>query len=157
MFDLAKIKQKHQHFMAGFTLDVDRALGPERLTEFEQRYVALNSKFHSRSGNLVKQTKVKVVRTGRGARRIRSTNAAKYAAAQDSGSGLYGPKRAQYLIRPRKKKALRFSAGGKMVFANYVVHPGVRPTRFLYNANDAAFRAVRGWLLEAMKRAAARF
>lgn len=157
MFDIVKIKRKHQRFMAELSREVDRRLDEDRLTEFEQRHAATSGGFKSRSGNLVRRIKVKVVRTARGARRIRSTDSAKYAAAQDSGSGLYGPKRAHYLIRPRKKKALRFSAGGQMVFTNYVAHPGVRPTRFLYSANYAAFRVVRGWMLVAMKRAAARF
>lgn len=36
-----------------------------------------------------------------------------------------------HLIRPRNKKVLRFVAGGRVVFAHQVRHPGSRPNRFL--------------------------
>ena len=81
---------------------------------------------------------------------------APYAVVQDSGSGLWGPKRAKYIIRPKTRKALAFPgfgmgvAGGPklrlsgstrvgvgtkgMVVRKFVRHPGVRPDHFLTQA-----------------------
>lgn len=70
-----------------------------------------------------------------------------YAAAQESGSGLYGPKRAPYPIRPKNKRFLRWpiaggiggggSASPGFAFSRGVMHPGVRPQRFLERAVEA--------------------
>ena len=158
MFDLAKIKRAHQRFLAEHSRAVSDVINSEKLTALEQGYVLDHGGFRNRTGNLVRKTKVKVVRTGKGRLLVKSQNASKYAAAQDLGSGLYGPKRRKYLILPKKPGGvLAFKVRGKMVFARRVMHPGVRPTRFLYNANDAAFRTCRVWLLEAMKLAAHKF
>lgn len=43
-----------------------------------------------------------------------------------------------HVIRPRRRKALRFIAGGRVVFAQKVQHPGTRGTRFLTRALGAA-------------------
>ena len=61
--------------------------------------------------------------------------AAPYAAAQNFGSGLYGPKAAKYRI-PRidnlTAKVLRFlGRGGKWVFRKFVMHPGVRGQHYV--------------------------
>ena len=32
-----------------------------------------------------------------------------------------------YIIRPKRRKALRFTVGGRVVFARQVVHPGIHP------------------------------
>ncbi|MEU1852941.1 hypothetical protein ABZ499_27660 [Streptomyces sp. NPDC019990] len=39
-----------------------------------------------------------------------------------------------HIIRPRRRKALRFDAGGETVFAAYARHPGTRPNNFLARA-----------------------
>ncbi|MFD0208946.1 hypothetical protein ACFVH9_07400 [Streptomyces hirsutus] len=39
-----------------------------------------------------------------------------------------------HVIRPRRAKALRFEAGGEVVFAAYARHPGTRPNNFLGRA-----------------------
>jgi hypothetical protein len=39
-----------------------------------------------------------------------------------------------HIIRPRRAKALRFDAGGQVVFAAYARHPGTRPNNFLARA-----------------------
>lgn len=41
---------------------------------------------------------------------------------------------APHIIRPRHAKALRFTVGGRVVFARYVNHPGTRARPFLRNA-----------------------
>ena len=142
--------------MAEHSRQVDVALEPAMLTPWEWRYVSEHGGFTSRTGNLVKKTQVKLIRTGKN-RIVKSVNTAKYAAAQDSGSGLYGPRRAKYRITAKNGKSLAFMSGGRMVFARSVMHPGVKPTRFLYNANDALFRASKQWLRMAMRRAADKF
>lgn len=39
-----------------------------------------------------------------------------------------------HIIRPRRKKALRFEIGGREVFAAVVHHPGTKPNNFLGRA-----------------------
>lgn len=143
--------------MAEHSRAVAEALDPTKLTPWEWRYISQHGGFTSRTGNLVKKTKVTVARTGKGKLIVKSTNSAKYAAAQDGGSGLYGPKRRKYEIRAKSGKTLAFISGGSFVFRKAVMHPGVKPTRFLYNANDALFRTSRQWLLGAMAKAAHKF
>jgi hypothetical protein len=58
-------------------------------------------------------------------------NRAKYAAAVHDGSG-------PHIIRARKKKALRFEVGGKVVFARSVRHPGTRGRPWLAKAAERA-------------------
>jgi hypothetical protein len=43
-----------------------------------------------------------------------------------------------HIIRPRRRKALRFIAGGGIVFARRVNHPGTRGSHFLTRALAAA-------------------
>ncbi|MHB1131657.1 MAG: HK97 gp10 family phage protein [Chloroflexota bacterium] len=64
-----------------------------------------------------------------------------YAQAIEFGSGLYGPKKAKYIIRPKNKKAL-FWKGARHPVA-FVMHPGVRPRPFLLPAFQATKSAVR--------------
>ena len=39
-----------------------------------------------------------------------------------------------HVIVPKNKKALKFKAGGKNIFAKKINHPGSRPTPFIRNA-----------------------
>lgn len=157
MLDLSAIRRGHQHFMAEHSRAVAEALDPEKLTAWEWRYISQHGGFTSHTGNLVAKTKVKVARTGKGKLIVRSTNSAKQAKALDGGSGLYGPKHAKYIIRAKNGKTLAFLVNGKLIFRRFVMHPGVRPTRFLYNANDALFRTSKQWLRGAMAKAAHKF
>lgn len=45
---------------------------------------------------------------------------------------------APHIIRPRRRRALRFITGGRVVFARQVRHPGTRGSEFLVRALDAA-------------------
>lgn len=68
---------------------------------------------------------------------------ANYAAFVELGTGLYGPKRKKYEIKPRNKKALRFApkgqgrltgsprSGGPVIFAKRVNHPGTKAQPFM--------------------------
>ena len=51
----------------------------------------------------------------------------KYTMAHHDGTG-------PHEIRPRKRKVLRFSVGGRVVFRTRVMHPGTKGTRFLTEA-----------------------
>ena len=156
VIDIEKIKRKHQRFMAEQSRAVDEQLNSLQLTQWVWRWVSDHGGFTSRTGNLVKRSKVSIIRTAKG-RLVKTSNSAKYAAAQDLGSGLYGPKRAKYPIRAKGDGMLRFQGRNGIVFRKQVMHPGVHPTRFLYNANDALFRTTKQWLRVAMARAAAKF
>lgn len=54
------------------------------------------------------------------------------------GTGLWGPKRAKYPIKPKRKRALRWAAGGAFVFAKGVMHPGIKGDPWLTRAARAA-------------------
>jgi len=156
VLNLDKIKRAHQRFLAEHSRQVDVALSAEMLTPWVWRYVLQHGGFTSRTGNLVKKSKATLIRRGKN-RIVRLSNSAKYANAQDGGSGLYGPKRRKYPIRAKNGKALAFMGRSGLVFRRAIMHPGVHPTRFLYNANDALFRATKQWLRMAMRRAADKF
>lgn len=156
MFDLAVIKSAHRRFSEAHTRAVDQALETSALTPWVWRWITQHGGFKSRTGNLVAKTKVKLIRT-RSGRLVQTSNASPYANAQDGGSGLYGPRRAKYMIRAKNGQALAFHVGGRLIFRRSVMHPGVKPTRFLYNANDALFRTSKQWLRGAMARAAKTF
>lgn len=46
-----------------------------------------------------------------------------------------------HLIRPRRAKALRFTVGGRVVYAKVVHHPGTRPNPFLDKALQKVARS----------------
>lgn len=50
------------------------------------------------------------------------------------GDHMYGTPR--HVIRPRRKRALRFTSGGAVIFARRVNHPGTRANPFLTRALD---------------------
>src|SRR5689334_11317644 len=97
MINIDKIKRHHRSFLVNHEKMIVDATDESKLTQLAQRYVTDNSGLTMRSGNLRRQTKVKTIRTRSGVI-VKFQNAAKYAAAQDSGSGLYGPKRRRYMI-----------------------------------------------------------
>ena len=43
-----------------------------------------------------------------------------------------------HVIRPRRAQALRFTVGGRVVYARVVMHPGTKPNDFLRRALRAA-------------------
>jgi hypothetical protein len=74
----------------------------------------------------------------------------KYGEYIHEGTGLYGPKRKKYLIKPKNRKMLQFLKGGVFKYARKVLHPGIRPDPFIVRAaknkyketNDLFNRAV---------------
>lgn len=68
-------------------------------------------------------------------------NNTRYAAAVHDGSK-------PHIIRPRRKKVLRFKVGARIVYARLVNHPGTKAQPWLYNAlvrvaRPAGFRITR--------------
>lgn len=45
-----------------------------------------------------------------------------------------------HLIAPRRARALRFKSGGRVVYAQQVMHPGTRPNRYLVTALREVFQ-----------------
>lgn len=152
--DISKVKPGHKHFLARHDREFDNLLNEQRLTREARAHISANAAFKNRTGNLVNSTQVRVIRSG-GNRIIRFTNKAKYAAAQDSGSGLYGPNRSKYMIAGNP--FLVFMWKGVKVAFRYVMHPGVKPTHFLEVARGVSFRTHAALLRAAMRRSAKSF
>lgn len=53
------------------------------------------------------------------------------------GTGIYGPKGKPFEIRPKNKKALRFTVGNQVYFAKRVNHPGIKPQPVIEPTVDA--------------------
>lgn len=109
-------------FIAGVQLDLEQAL---------QQAAPVDK------GRLRNSIKVKINKNG-----SLSIHMVKYGPMLDRGTGLYGPLGAAYEIKPKTKKALKWSRngqgprGGKIkesVFAKKVMHPGIRPTAWIRN------------------------
>lgn len=152
--DVSKVRVGHKHFLDRHDRELNNLLNEQRLTQSARSHISANAAFKSRTGNLVNKTNVAVMRT-RAGHLIRFTNKAKYAAAQDSGSGLHGPNRAKYMIAGNP--FLVFMWKGVKVAFRYVMHPGVKPTHFLEVARAVSFRTHNALLRAAMRRAAKSF
>lgn len=130
MINLASLRHAHEHVLALSQRAVDEEL--EQSGRVAREHVLDHSQFKSRTGALVKATKARVIRAA-GGKKIIVSNSKKYAAAIDLGAK-------PHIIRPSKKKLLRFMVGGRFVFARSVRHPGNRAYRFLYRATLGAAR-----------------
>lgn len=154
MINIQKIKQHHQNFLRKHDAMVADVTNEAKLEQLAQRYVKDNSGLKMRTNNLMNMTKVKTIRTRNGVI-VKISNKAKYAWAQDQGSGLYGKSGAKYIIPGNP--FLRFVWKGNVIYRRYVMHPGVKPTRFLFNATDATGRNVASFLRTRMLEVARKF
>jgi len=112
-----------------------------------------------RTFRLMHSTDAKLIRTANRSL-VRVTNTAKYAWAQEKGSGKYGPKGTKYPITPKRAGyPLRFYSWrrGTWVSTYKVMHPGVKPTHFLEVATDLVFQTRLALLRAAMNSAARHF
>lgn len=101
--------------------------------------------YDDRSGNLTANTISKPVEV-RGNLIIGTVaNGSEIALYIHEGTGLHGPKKAMYEIRPKDAKALAWEtpagaggdlsgAAGELIFSKRVKHPGIAPDPFLQNA-----------------------
>lgn len=156
MFNLREIRAGHRKFRDALYTEITRETHANKLSVMAQHFVRQEGKPRVRTGALVKGTRAKVIRTSKG-HVIALQNDVPYAAAQDQGSGLYGPKGAKYLIRAKRARALKFTSGGQVLFRKSVMHPGVKPTHFLRNAAEKLGEALLPRLEAAMERAARSF
>jgi hypothetical protein len=60
---------------------------------------------------------------------------ATYGKYQHDGTGKYGPRGSEYPITPKSRKSLYFVSGGNKVFRKSVMHPGIKPDRFIIDAS----------------------
>jgi hypothetical protein len=116
---------------------VERELREElkAATEGLRDYAASHHRFATRGG----ETERKGVRADYPAKLTGvvwlATDVAVY---QHEGTGLYGPRRRAFAVRPKDALALRWAAAGGQgyAFAKKVVNPGIRPDPYLYDAAE---------------------
>jgi hypothetical protein len=127
--DLGRLKRSHRWLadeIRGAAVDAMQAAGEEA-----QRYVASSAvPFTHRSGAIAKGTRYRIVRTSNGAV-LKIRNTAPHAGYVERGTK-------PHRIVARRAKALRFVAGGRVVFARSVWHPGTKATWFLRTATERA-------------------
>ncbi|MGM9571729.1 MAG: HK97 gp10 family phage protein [bacterium] len=93
-----------------------------------------NHNYKDKSGQLTKSIQFTVNPYDWTAQVYLDEGIAHYGPYQHEGTGRYGPRRREYLIKPRRKELLRWSSKGKFYSAKQVIHPGVKPDPFLYLA-----------------------
>ena len=92
---------------------------------FEERAVRDFTEYmRVRSGQLRSETRGFIRRISDTEIEVGLRNPKKYARPQHEGTG-------PFVIVPRRRKALRFTVGGDVVFAKRVNHPGIRAKPFL--------------------------
>lgn len=157
--DLRTVKSAHRNFLNNHDRSFDFLLSDAFQTQEAQKNVEANPVPIKRTRNLKLRTKASVVRF-RSGHYVRISNDAKYAWAQDKGSGLHGPKGAKYPIYPKNPKGLLkffWRKKGRWVALKFVMHPGVPATHFLEVATLTSFRITGERLRAAMARAAKHF
>ena len=76
------------------------------------------------SGRLQRSIHDRMSRTPYGQTRILGTRGVPYALSHHEGTR-------PHLITPKRAQALRFTAGGRVVYARSVMHPGTKPNKYL--------------------------
>jgi hypothetical protein len=143
-----EVVRAHRHFLAQNERAIEQSLtiAGRHGVDHVQKY----PKFQRRTGKLQDKTQAsRVIRTS-GGKLIRLMNPLRYAAAIDTGSKPHD-------IKPRRRKFLRFTVRGKLVFARKVRHPGTKPYKFLWRATHSAHRVMGDYLRREMTSIAKRF
>lgn len=116
------------------------ANGPQRAVELTaeevESFVETQVAKHSKSGRLF--ASVGKQRTSTGWFVGHNTGVAPHAQFLHWGTGLFGMKGQKYLIKPKRKKVLRWPGKGRFIFAKGVMHPGVKSDPWLTRAADQA-------------------
>lgn len=147
--NIGAIRAKHSRFITRNSLMVQRTL--EEAGKFADDHVQSFSRFKQRSGgkSLKVTTQHKLMRTS-GGKLLRIFSTKKHAPFIE-----YGTK--PHVIAARRKKFLRFTVRGQLVFARKVNHPGTPAYRFMHKATSAAYRIAGQQLRVGMSRVAAKF
>jgi hypothetical protein len=157
--NLSTIRRAHRNFLHNHDRSFDFLLSESFLTQDIRKNIEANPVPIKRTRHLKNSSKARVFVT-KNRTLVRVENNAKYAWAQDSGSGLHGPKAAKYPIRPKNPGGLlRFfwRRKGRWVALRGVMHPGVPATHFLEVATLTTFRVTGQRIRQAMDRAAKHF
>jgi len=114
----------------------DRMLRPRTLEVLDVVAMAMARRartehgYQDRTGTLTKSIVAGKARKAGSGAEVEVIAGANYAAAQEFGAK-------PHVIRARKAQALRFFAGGQLIFRRQVNHPGNPEQAFLANALDA--------------------
>lgn len=136
ILDLTNLRQQHDRLLRRLDQAVDAET--KAAAEFGVAAARTAPEFKGPPGPLRMATHALVRRRGK-KRFVILRNPHPGAFAQDKGSGVHGSRRSPYVIRARRARALKFTIGGETFYRRQVLHPGVRPTHFLFNANRKAF------------------
>lgn len=145
MLNLPRLRKAHVWMSQALNFAIDTELQAAGRLGVQDARTSSEFKGAPKAGGLRAQSAFALMRLGK-RRRVALSNRHPGAFAQDKGSGLFGPRRSKYPITARRARVLAFSVGGAMVFRRQVMHPGVHPTHFLFNANTRAFEHA-GFLL----------
>lgn len=120
----------------GLALEVSRSMAAESIRLVEQGFEKEQDPFgnpwkpkkepdgrkilRGKTGKLRKWRQVHASSAG-----FRIASQAPYAIYHQKGTGIHGGGKGRYPIFPKYKKSLRFTVGGKQVFAKSVMHTGV--------------------------------
>ncbi len=157
--DFSKVKLAHQRFLTAHDRAIAAALDSEAVAAQVKQHIGNGILLAKRSGNLVNNTSAKFIRTRNGAT-VKVQNTAKYAWAQDKGSGKYGSKGAPYPITPKRPGyplSFFWHRKGQQVAFWKVMHPGVKATHFLEVASELTFKTRIALLRASMRQAARHF
>lgn len=55
----------------------------------------------------------------------------------EAGTGRYGLRGRDYVIAAKNSRYLHFRVQGRWVFTSHVIHPGIKPTRFMQQAAES--------------------
>jgi hypothetical protein len=131
VLNLSEIKRAHAKFVQTNKGAISTEMSRARL--YGEQYAHRFPRFTPRSPNGLREaSKGTVVRTSGGGI-VRLTNAKRYAAAIDQGARPHDIHGSPLLVFFWAKK-------NRWVRARRVKHPGNRPYRFLFGANQASFR-----------------
>lgn len=147
MINLAKVRTAHQKFLKAHQQMVQQEL--DAAGKIGADHPRQHATFKHRTHKLEKSTRYKVVRT-RGGHVVRLLNGRRYAPFIEFGTR-------PHVIQARRARALRFVAGGQVLFRKSVNHPGTRPYKFLWRATNAAYRIAGPNLASGMARIAKSF
>jgi hypothetical protein len=140
--NISEIRSVHERFVKrNMRALLDAA---DFAAEHTKQHIRTSHKFKSRTGALIAGVTTKVIKLRSGVV-MRQTNKAKHAKFVEFGTR-------PHVIRASRKKALRFSVGGRVRFARTVNHPGSRAFRFGYRAHNASHRVMGQFLRGEMSR-----
>jgi len=125
MWDVQHLRVQHNKLLRDLGAQMDRSaqqIGGRAVSIAQNTTTITNRTGAGRGGWKYRTSKV------RNGAQVDVTNKVRHMYYQEHGTGVFGPKRAPYVIRPRRGKFLRFVAsGGQVVFARQVTHYGVHP------------------------------